>query len=234
MSRFLTWLSSFRPEPVGADLRERLRGGAGAFLGLLITGLVSHWTLGSNLAAAQLLAPMGASAVLLFAVPASPLAQPWSIVGGNLVAGLIGITCWKLIPEPVLAAALAAGLSIGAMFVLRCLHPPSGAVALTVVLGAPSIHDLGYGFLIAPLGLNTLLLVAMALLVNNASGHRYPHRAAVRTPFRFGLHPEDLDDILEHQSELLDIGRDDLLALFNEMERRAQLRALRPKREAAE
>ncbi len=233
MNRLLAWLSSFRPEPIGAGPRERLRGGAGAFLGLLITGLISRWTLGSDLAAAQLLAPMGASAVLLFAVPASPLAQPWSIVGGNLVAGLIGITCWKLVPEPVLAAALAASLSIGAMFGLRCLHPPSGAVALTAVLGAPSIHDLGYGFLIAPLGLNTMLLVAMALLVNNASGHRYPHRAPVRAPFRFGLHPEDLDDILAHQSELLDIGRDDLLALFNEMERRAEARK-RPARKAAE
>lgn len=233
MNRFLDWLCSFRPEPIGADLRERLRGGAGAFLGLLITGMVSRWTLGSTLAAAQLLAPMGASAVLLFAVPASPLAQPWSIVGGNLVAGLIGITCWKLVPEPMLAAALAASLSIGAMFALRCLHPPSGAVALTVVLGVPSIHDLGYGFLIAPLGLNTLLLVAMALLVNNASGHRYPHRAAARPSFRFGLHPEDLDDILDHQSELLDIGRDDLLALFNEMERRAEARK-RAARKAAE
>ena len=234
MTRLLAWLASFRPEPIGADLRERLRGSAGAFLGLLVTGLVSRWSLGSNLAAAQLLAPMGASAVLLFAVPASPLAQPWSIVGGNLVSGLIGITCWKLVPEPVLASALAAGLSIGAMFALRCLHPPSGAIALTAVLGAPAIHDLGYGFLLAPMGLDTLLLVAMALLVNNGSGHRYSHRAPARPPFRFGLHPEDLDDILDHQSELLDIGRDDLMALFNEMERRADLRKKRSHREVAE
>ncbi|VEA74072.1 HPP family [Serratia rubidaea] len=80
-------------------------------------------------------APMGASAVLLFAVPASPLAQPWSIVGGNLVAALIGVSCGKLIGDPGLACGVAACLAIGVMFKLRCLHPPSGAVALTAILG---------------------------------------------------------------------------------------------------
>jgi len=234
ISRISAWLKLFRPEPVKVDPRECLRGAACACLGLLVTGLVSRLTLGSMPAAAQLLAPMGASAVLLFAVPASPLAQPWSIVGGNLISALIGITCWKLVPDPVLASALAVGLAIAAMFKLRCLHPPSGAVALTAVLGAPAIHDLGYGFLVAPLGLNTLLLVGMALVANNATGHRYPHRAASRPVVRFGLHPEDLDDILDHQSELLDISRDDLMTLFDEMERRARLREQAPLRRAAE
>ena len=224
MKRVVAWLKSFRPEPVGADLRERLRGSVGAFLGLLVAGLASRLTLGSLPAALHLLAPMGASAVLLYAVPASPLAQPWSIVGGNLVSGLIGVTCARLIGDPVAAAALAAGLSIAAMFALRCLHPPGGAIALLAVLGGPAIHDLGYGFLLMPVGVNTLLLAGMALLFNNATGHRYPHRAIKRPVYRFGLHPEDLDDILDHQSELLDISRDDLLILFEEMERRKQVR----------
>jgi len=234
MSGFSAWLASFRPEPVHVDLRERLRGSVGACLGLLLTGLISRQMLGSWPAAAQMVAPMGASAVLLFAVPASPLAQPWAIVGGNLVAGLIGVTCRKLIADPLLASALAAGLSIVVMFALRCLHPPGGAVALTAVLGSPAIHDLGYRFLLAPLGLNTLLIVGIALLFNNASGHRYPHRAPSRQKLRFGLHPEDLDDILDHQSELLDISRDDLLNLFVEMERRAQARAAKLPKRAAE
>jgi len=234
MNDLIAWLKSFRPEPVGADPRERLRGSVGACLGLVMTGLILRLTLGTGSAMAPLLAPMGASAVLLFAVPASPLAQPWSVVGGNLVSALIGVTCWRLIPDPVPAAGAAVCLSISAMFALRCLHPPSGAVALTTVLGSQAIHDLGYRFLLAPLGINTLLLVAMALIYNNATGHRYPHRAAVRPSLRFGLHPEDLDDILDHQSELLDISRDDLLTLFDEMERRARLRAAKPLRDAAE
>jgi len=234
MERVIAWLKSFRPEPVGLDLRERLRGGIGACLGLVVTGAVLRLTMGSASATASLLAPMGASAVLLFAVPASPLAQPWSVVGGNLVSGLIGITCWHVISNPILAAGAAVCLSISAMFALRCLHPPSGAVALTTVLGSQAIHDLGYNFLLAPLGLNTLLLAGMALIYNNATGHRYPHRAAARPALRFGLHPEDLDDILDHQSELLDISRDDLMTLFDEMERRARLRERRPLRVAAE
>ena len=224
MTRILAWLRLFRPEPISVDWRERLRGSAGALLGLLVTGVISKLALKSDYATLLLLAPMGASAVLLYAVPASPLAQPWSIVGGNLLSGFIGITCGRLIPDPIVAAAIAGGISIGAMFAFRCLHPPSGAIALTVVLGSPAIHDLGYGFLAAPLGLNTLLLVGTALLFHNLSGHRYPRRSAVSPAFRFGLHPEDLDEILDHQSELLDIGRDDLLALFNEMERLVRLR----------
>lgn len=66
-----------------------------------------------------LVAPMGASAVLLFAVPASPLAQPWSIIGGNLVSATIGVTCANVIGDPTLAAALAVALAICGMFALR-------------------------------------------------------------------------------------------------------------------
>jgi len=73
---------------------------------------------------------MGASSVLLFAVPASPLAQPWSIVGGNFVSALVGIGCAHWIPDPALAATLAVGLAIIAMFQLRCLHPPGGAMGM--------------------------------------------------------------------------------------------------------
>src|SRR5258706_10586585 len=91
-----------------------------------------------------LVAPMGASAVLLFAVPASPLAQPWSIIGGNLVSATVGVACAALIGNPVHAAALAVAVAVGAMFALRCIHPPSGAVALTAGLGGPAGHAMGF------------------------------------------------------------------------------------------
>jgi CBS domain-containing membrane protein len=93
-----------------------------------------HLLLGSSTSILLLVAPMGASAVLLFAVPASPLAQPWSIVGGNLVSATVGVACATWISDLVDAAALAIALAICAMFALRCVHPPSGAVALTAVL----------------------------------------------------------------------------------------------------
>ncbi len=70
---------------------------------------------------------MGACAVLLFAVLASPLAQPWSIIGGNLMLATVGVTCALLVHDPIDATALAAGVAICTMFALRCVHPPSGA-----------------------------------------------------------------------------------------------------------
>jgi CBS domain-containing membrane protein len=122
-------LTRLLPAPGAINRFEKMRASSGALFGLVLTGLCCYLLLGAGPGAVWLIAPMGASSVLLFAVPASPLAQPWSIIGGNSVAAIIGVTCGKLIGEPILAAALAGSLSIAAMFALRCLHPPSGAVA---------------------------------------------------------------------------------------------------------
>ncbi|MFY3842095.1 HPP family protein, partial [Achromobacter xylosoxidans] len=127
------WLGAFAPAPVGVNTREKLYGAVGALVGLFCTEWVGHHALGS--ANPWFIAPMGASAVLLFAAPASPLAQPWSIMAGNFVSALIGVFCAQSIADPGVAAATAAALAIATMFWLRCLHPPSGAVALTAVLG---------------------------------------------------------------------------------------------------
>ena len=136
-----------------------------------------HLMLGSSASIPLLVAPMGASAVLLFAVPASPLAQPWSIIGGNLVSATVGVACATWIADPVDAAALAIALAICAMFTLRCVHPPSGAVALTAVLGGPSIHSLGFGFVFEPILIQSFALLAAAIVFHALTGHRYPHVA---------------------------------------------------------
>src|SRR5712671_5257631 len=95
----LQWLLRIFPAPGSVDRYEKMR--ACALFGLVLTGLTTYLILGKDVHAMWLIAPMGASSVLLFAVPASALAQPWSIVGGNLVAGLIGVSCAKLIEVPV-------------------------------------------------------------------------------------------------------------------------------------
>jgi CBS domain-containing membrane protein len=212
-----------------------MRACTGALFGIVLTGLSSYLLLGNSPGTVWMIAPMGASAVLLFAVPASPLAQPWSIIGGNIVAALIGVTCAKLIGEPVLAAALAGALAIAAMFALRCMHPPSGAVALTAVLGGPVVHAMGYGFVVVPVALNSLLLLLTALFFNNATGRRYPHivqadhvnqhatKDVVPTA-RIGMTPEDLDAVLARYNQVLDISRDDLEAILLETERQVYLR----------
>ena len=118
-----------------------------------------HVLLGPAANIPLLVAPMGASAVLLFAVPASPLAQPWSIIGGNIVSATVGVACASWIADPVGAAALAVALAICAMFALRCVHPPSGAVALTAVLGGPAVHALGYRFVAEPIAIQSVTLL---------------------------------------------------------------------------
>lgn len=217
----------FLPHPLSTSYGERLRGGIGAFLGILLTGSICTAWLGSTNGLPLLIAPMGASAVLLFGVPASPLAQPWSIIGGNLVAALIGVTAAHWIASPVIAAAVAVGLSFAAMSLLRCVHPPSGAVALTAVLGNSHVAALGYGFVMVPVGLNSLLLAVTAIAYNNATGRSYPHHAHVpahpHPPIaQLSLDPAELDEVLADYGEAVDISRDDLEALFQELLGRAQ------------
>jgi len=228
----LLWFKSFIPARSNVDRFERMRSCAGSLFGILLVGLVSYAVLPHQAGTIWLIAPMGASAVLLFAVPSSPLAQPWSIIGGNLCAALIGVTCARLVQEPALAAALAIALAIGAMFMLRCIHPPSGAVALTAVLGGPVVHDMGYAFVLSPVMLNSVLLLLTALFFNNASGRRYPHAQQSAAPHphqtrdelpiaRLGFSHEDLDEVLKHYNRVLDIGRDDLEEIFLRTEMRA-------------
>ena len=108
--------------------------------GLLGIALV-YWTsalLAPGGASTLVVASMGASAVLLFAVPHGPLSQPWALIGGHMVSAFIGVSCATLVPDTITAAALAVGLAIGAMHLLRCIHPPGGATALAAVVSGPS------------------------------------------------------------------------------------------------
>lgn len=233
MTHIINWMKSFWPRPVVVGWRERLRGCLGGLTGIAITGIVTRWVLGADANLPLLVAPMGASAVLLYALPASPLAQPWSIIGGNLIAGAIGITCARVIADPLLASAIAIGLAIAGMFVLRCLHPPSGAVALTTVIGGPAVHALGYKFLFIPLGLNSFLLLGVALFYNNLTRHLYPHHAPSSAAAgygnvhatrdappsnRLGFVPADIDDVLRAYGDIIDVDREDLEQLFLQTE----------------
>lgn len=220
------WLRGFWPQTITASRRDRLAGSLGAALGLIVTAWICHQALGE--ASPWLIAPMGASAVLLFAVPSSPLAQPWSIVGGNLCAALVGVSCARWIGDPALAAGAAAAIAIALMFPLRCLHPPSGAVALTAVLGGPAVAKLGYGFVWHPVLINSLLLAATALLFNRLAGRRYPHNQAATpaaTPSaRVGVSRADLHAALAERGEVVDISEDDLEDILQRAEERLHQR----------
>jgi CBS domain-containing membrane protein len=232
-THILTWFTTFRPAATRVSAVEQVRSASGALLGILLTGLVSSWWVGAGRDLPLLIAPMGASAVLLFAVPSSPLAQPWSIIGGNLVAGFVGVTAARMIGDPVLAASAAIGIAIALMFVLRCIHPPSGAVALTAVLGGAAIHRLGYGFVLAPVLLNSILLTLVALAFNNATRRTYPHaqvaaetrhRTSDPSPMQRLVSKEDLDAVLSRYDQVLEIGRPDMDALIQATEMQAYRR----------
>lgn len=221
----------FFPVSTNTSVKESCYGALGAFVGLFGTAFVCQWGLGLNVH--WLIAPMGASAVLLFAAPASPLAQPWSILVGNGVSALMGVLSAQLIPDMALASAAAVMLAIAAMFLTRSLHPPGGAVALTAVIGGEGIRQLGVGYVLLPVLLNSLLLLMLALFYNRLLGRRYPnsgkaqpnrHQTADPQPSeRIATQATAIDLALEQHGELLDISRQDLQALLQE----AQLHALR-------
>jgi CBS-domain-containing membrane protein len=169
-----TWRGWLAADPHPASHGEKLLSAVGAFLGILGVLTISQAVLDSQ-ATALLVTSMGASAVLLFAAPHSPLSQPWPVLGGHMVASAIGITCVLLVDDVLAAAALAVALSIAAMYYLRCLHPPGGGAALAVVVGGDAVHSLGYAYLVTPLLLNVLALLSVAMLFNAPfRQRRYP------------------------------------------------------------
>lgn len=158
----------------GYHANEQVLAGLGGMLSILLILLVTGAILGQQ-AALLIIPSLGASAVLIFAVPHSPLTQPWSVLGGHLLSALIGVTCYKLIPAPILAAALAVGLAIGGMHLARCIHPPGGATALTAVIGGSSVHSLGYSYALSPVAINCLIILLTGFLFNYAfPWRRYP------------------------------------------------------------
>lgn len=236
MKSLLHRLRDFAPAPLNVNGVERFRASCGALLAVAITALISIAAIGPDAPLPALIGPIGASAVLLFAAPASPLAQPWSIIGGNTVSALVGIACMKWIPDPLLAGGLAVALAIAAMFALRCLHPPGGAIALTAVVGGPAIKTAGFHFALSPVALNSALLLCVALIFNNLTRRPYPHRQqapdhankhgttdAVPSD-RLGFTMDDLDDVLKHYNQVLDVSRDDLESLILQTEMHAYRR----------
>lgn len=215
----------FRPLLAGARLGDRVKASLGAFAA--IAGVAgSSAVLLANISSIWLVAPIGASAVLVFAVPASPLAQPWPVIGGNMLSALVGVAVAQVVASPEVAAALAVALAIALMSLTRCLHPPGGAAALTAVIGGSTIHALGWGFPFFIVGLNSLLLVMAAMAFHRFSGHSYPHRILpslmdTSRDDRSPLDAGDIEAVLSDIGESFDIAVEDLVVIVRAVERRA-------------
>jgi CBS-domain-containing membrane protein len=164
-----------RGSPPRVSNQEILWSWIGAFIGIAGVGwLDQRFFTGMDMT--LMIGSFGASAVLIYGAVRSPLAQPRNLLGGHVLSAIIGVSCWKLLhQDPWLAQAVAVASAIALMHLTRTLHPPGGATALIAVIGSDQVHALGYMFVLVPATLGPLILLAVALVVNNIpSTRRYP------------------------------------------------------------
>lgn len=209
---------------------EKLVAALGTMLAILSICLVSLATVEPG-GRPLLVASMGASAVLLFAVPHGALSQPWALFCGHLVSALIGVSLLRWLPGTLLAPVLAVGLSVMAMVYLRCIHPPGGATALIPFVGGADVQAMGYGYVLSPILLSVALMLVIALLFNGLfSWRRYP--TVLARPLREDVSPvstlsptrEDIAAALADMNAFFDITPEDLEQVLAQAQHHARLR----------
>jgi len=226
-----TFLQFFGVERYHASHTEKLLSALGAFLGIYLIFYTSTYFL-SGTASYVIVASMGASAVLLFAVPHGPLSQPWSIIGGHLISATVGVTCAKFVPDIFIAAPLAVGIAVGAMYYCHCIHPPGGATALSAVVASSETLQLGYQFILTPVLINVIAILFVAFTFNYCfKWRRYPAYLAqkqvaaqkVKSDNRYGeITHEDFVYALSEFESFIDISENDLLRIYDLVTQRHQ------------
>lgn len=171
--RMKTWIA-LRHAARG-ELGRTLMACTGIFVSLLVTDMVCRALQLSSTALPVLLAPVGASAVLVFTAPSSPLSQPWPVIAGSTISAAFGIGTTRFMGDPAWAVAIAVSGAILVTSVLRCPHPPGGAAALLAVVGGQSIQAQGYWFAVIPIGLNAAILTGTAIVIHRIMGQTYPY-----------------------------------------------------------
>lgn len=217
-------LTHLFPQQTAVTHLERFISGFGGIVAILATTWLTSLFIG-QVTAPYMLAAMGASTVLLLGAPHSPFSQPWSFIGGHLVSATIGVTCAMELHNVYLSAGLAVGLSLLAMYYLRCLHPPGGATALLAVIGDQRIHSMGYHFIVMPVLINVAILMCVSLLINRLVLRRhYPFTHAFEGSgaghgnelhVRPGLSKDDLHEALKEMNSYIDVSEEDLERIFS-------------------
>jgi CBS domain-containing membrane protein len=173
-ARWQTLLAIAGVQPSRARLAGALVSGLGGAVAIATIVLVCQHFVGGE-GAALLVASMGASAVLLFALPEGPLSQPWAVIGGHTLSAIVGVLSASLVSDPLLAACVAVGGAIGVMQRCGCVHPPGGATALSAVVGGGSVRALGAQYVLTPVLLNAIIIVTVAVAFNGLlTRRRYP------------------------------------------------------------
>lgn len=221
---------------------EKLISACGAAIGITATIMFSAWLISgaglNSISSLLIISSLGASAVLLFAVPHGALSQPWPVIGGHMISAFIGVSCQQLLPEGFITAGVAVGLAVGVMYYLRCIHPPGGATALTSVIGGNDIVGLGYQFLLYPLLLNVLVILLIALSFNYLfRWRRYPAHINTRHHTEYNtqaptsdyvLTTEDFNAAIHELDSFVDITEEGLTELLEKARQHAQLSISHP------
>ena len=161
--------------PPTVSLSEIFWSWIGAFFGIGAVAFINYNIFkGTDLV--MIIGSFGASAVLIYGAIRSPLAQPRNLIGGHIISAIVGVTIYKLLHNQMwLAAAVAVATAIAIMHATRTLHPPGGATALIAVIGSPKVHNLGYLYAVIPAGLGAVIMLLIAVLINNIPASRqYP------------------------------------------------------------
>lgn len=210
------WIHYFGQDQAQVAWSERIRAALGALIGLLVTVALGRM-LGELVGVNEwVMASLGASALLIFVLPSSPMAQPWAVIGGNVLSALVGITCFHFIANPTFALPIAAACAILGMFILRCLHPPAAAVALIAVLG--QIETYRYAFF--PVMIDSVALCLVAMAYNTLTGKHYPTRPPKQVPDLLSEKQsreqveKTLDALLTEYQEVMDVDRAELIKII--------------------
>jgi CBS-domain-containing membrane protein len=216
--KVLNWLGI---ELVEVSRAEKLVSAIGSAVAIFCVFCIMSYSLPAA-AAVGVIASMGATAVLLYAVPHGPLSQPWPLIGGHTISAVIGVCCARSISSPALATAIAVGLAIGVMYQLKCIHPPGGATAFTAVMGGQAVHELGFYFVLYPVLLNAVAMLLLAMAINYPfAWRRYPAFLILRAdndrPDNETVPDEMHENVLDAIRSLdsfVDVSEQDLLYLI--------------------
>lgn len=161
--------------PPAVSLNEIIWSWIGAFSGIALVAYL-HFNVLSKTDLSMIVGSFGASAVLIYGAIKSPLAQPRNLLGGHVFSAIVGVASYKMFGGDMwLASAIAVATAIAIMHATKTLHPPGGATALIAVIGGEKVHDLGYLYAIIPVGAGAVIMLAIALIINNLPrSRRYP------------------------------------------------------------
>jgi len=218
---FKEFFLSFKTHTAPISHTEKIRSGLVAGIAILLLGLALKYLPQPNYPFVML-GSIAASAVLIFAAPHSPMAQPWPLIGGHLISTLAGWLCSQHLSDPLVAAGCAVGLAILLMHYLNCLHPPGAATALTLVLHSAQFHPMGWPWVVCIVLANAGISLVLALLVNNLiPGRYYPVRHTSQpTPPKYTqpkhvqLERADIEWALTQMDGVIDVSEEDLVEIY--------------------